>query len=55
MVKERVQAFVMLGDAVLFNNRGQIAVMALRPGEPRKELTREQINATALKYGQEFR
>jgi quercetin dioxygenase-like cupin family protein len=26
-----------------------------RPGEPRKELTREQINAIALKYGQEFR
>ena len=26
-----------------------------RPGEPRKELTREQINAIALKYGAEFR
>ena len=26
-----------------------------RPGEPRKELTREQINAIALKYGTEFR
>ena len=26
-----------------------------RPGEPRKELTREQINAVALKYGAEFR
>jgi quercetin dioxygenase-like cupin family protein len=26
-----------------------------RPGEPRKELTQEQINAIALKYGQEFR
>lgn len=25
------------------------------PGEPRKELTREQINAIALKYGAEFR
>jgi quercetin dioxygenase-like cupin family protein len=25
------------------------------PGEPRKELTREQINAIALKYGTEFR
>jgi hypothetical protein len=24
-------------------------------GEPRKELTREQINAIALKYGTEFR
>jgi len=26
-----------------------------RPGEPRKQFTREQINAIALKYGQEFR
>lgn len=26
-----------------------------RPGEPRKELTREQINAIGLKYGTEFR
>jgi len=26
-----------------------------RPGEPRKELTREQINAIALKFGTEFR
>ena len=30
MVRERAQAFVMLGDRVLFNYRGQIAVMALR-------------------------
>ena len=30
MVRERAQAFVVLGDAVLFNYRGQIAVMALR-------------------------
>ena len=50
-----MQAFVMLGDAVLFNNRGQIAVMALRPGEPRKELTREQIDVVALQAWQEFR
>src|SRR5882724_13117199 len=28
---------------------------SFRPGEPRKELTRQQINAIALKYGQEFR
>ena len=26
-----------------------------RPGEPRKQLTREQINAIALKYGTEYR
>jgi putative ABC transport system substrate-binding protein len=30
MVKERAQAFVMQGDGVLYNNRGQIAEIALR-------------------------
>ena len=30
MVRERAQAFVVQGDTVLFNYRGQIAVMALR-------------------------
>jgi putative ABC transport system substrate-binding protein len=30
MVRERLQAFVVQADNVLFNNRGQIAEMALR-------------------------
>jgi putative ABC transport system substrate-binding protein len=30
MMKERMEAFVILGDAVLFNYRGQIAEMAMR-------------------------
>src|SRR5258707_9999442 len=41
MVRERVQAFVMQGDSVLFNYRGQIAEMALRNRLPAASLQKE--------------
>ena len=41
MVRERAQAFVMQGDSVLYNNRGQIAEMALRNRLPAAAIQRE--------------
>jgi putative ABC transport system substrate-binding protein len=41
MVRERAQAFVLQGDAVLFNYRGQIAEMALGNRLPAASLQRE--------------
>ena len=41
MVRERAQAFVMQGDSVLFNYRGQIAEMALKNRLPAASLQRE--------------
>jgi putative ABC transport system substrate-binding protein len=41
MVKERAQAFVVLGEPVTFNYRGQIAVMAVRDRLPAISTTRE--------------
>src|SRR6266851_9912896 len=52
MVRERAQAFVMQGDSVLFNHRGQIAEMALRNRLPAASLQREYANAGfLLTYG----
>jgi putative ABC transport system substrate-binding protein len=52
MVRERVQAFVMQGDSVLFNYRGQIAEMALRNRLPAASLQKEYADAGfLLTYG----
>jgi putative ABC transport system substrate-binding protein len=52
MVRERAQAFVMQGDSVLFNNRGQIAEMALRNRLPAASLQKEYADAGfLLTYG----
>ena len=56
MVKERAQAFVMQGDGVLFNYRGQIAEMALRNRLPAASLQRGMAEAGfLLTYGADFR
>jgi putative ABC transport system substrate-binding protein len=55
-VRERAQAFVMQGDAVLFNYRGQIAEMALRDRLPAASLQRELAEAGFfLSYGADLR
>src|SRR6266480_2760943 len=52
MVRERAQAFVMQGDSVLFEYRGQIAEMALRNRLPAASLQRELAEAGfLLTYG----
>jgi putative ABC transport system substrate-binding protein len=52
MVRERAQAFVVLGGAVLFNNRDQIAAMAVRDRLPAISTTREYAEAgLLLSYG----
>jgi putative ABC transport system substrate-binding protein len=56
MVRERAQAFVLQGDAVLFNYRGQIAEMALRHRLPAATLQREYAEAGfLLTYGADIR
>ncbi len=56
MVRERAQAFVMQGDAVLFNYRGQIAEMALRNRLPAASIQREYAEAGfLLTYGADIR
>jgi putative tryptophan/tyrosine transport system substrate-binding protein len=56
MVKERVQAFVVQPDNVLFNNRGQIAEMALRNRLPGASVAREFAEAGfVLTYGADLR
>ena len=55
MVRERAQAFVVLGDAVLFNYRGQISVMALRNRLPAASYQKEYAEAGfLLTYGVNF-
>jgi putative ABC transport system substrate-binding protein len=52
MMKERMQAFVILGDAVLFNYRGQIAEMAIRNRLPAASSFKEFAEAgLLLTYG----
>jgi putative ABC transport system substrate-binding protein len=52
MMKERMQAFVILGDAVLFNYRGQIAEMAMRNRLPAASSFKEFAEAgLLLTYG----
>ena len=56
MVTERVQAFVVLGEPVLFNYRGQIGVMAIRNRLPAISTGREYAEAGLLmSYGVDFR
>jgi putative ABC transport system substrate-binding protein len=56
MVRERAQAFVMQGDSVLFNHRGQIAEMALRNRLPAASLQREYAEVGfLLTYGADIR
>jgi len=56
LVRERAQAFVMQGDGVLLNYRGQIAEMALRNRLPAASLQRELAEAGfLLTYGADFR
>ena len=55
MVRERAQAFVLQGDAVLFNYRGQIAEMALRNRLPAASYQKEYADAGfLLTYGVSF-
>jgi putative tryptophan/tyrosine transport system substrate-binding protein len=56
MMKERIQAFVISGDAVLFNYRGQIAEMAMRNRLPAASSFKEFAEAgLLLAYGAEAR
>ena len=56
MVKERAQAFVVQGDSVMFNYRGQIAEMALRNRLPAASVQRELAEAGFfLSYGADLR
>jgi putative ABC transport system substrate-binding protein len=56
MVRERAQAFILQGDSVLFNYRGQIAEMALRNRLPAASLQREYADAGFfLTYGADIR
>ena len=56
MVRERAQAFVMLGDAVLFNHCNQIAEMALRNRLPAASVQRQYADAGfLLTYGADYR
>jgi putative tryptophan/tyrosine transport system substrate-binding protein len=56
MVSGRAQAFVVLGDPVLFNYRGQIAEMALRNRLPAASIQRELAEAGfLLTYGADIR
>jgi putative ABC transport system substrate-binding protein len=56
LVRERAQAFVMQGDSVLFNYRGQIAEMALRNRLPTASIQRELAEAGfLLTYGADIR
>jgi putative ABC transport system substrate-binding protein len=56
MVREGVQAFVVLGEPVLFNYRGQIGVMAIRNRLPAISTGREYAEAGLLmSYGVDFR
>jgi len=56
MVRERAQAFVVLGDAVLFDYRSQIVVAALRNRLPAISGAKQFAEAgLLLHYGVDFR
>jgi putative ABC transport system substrate-binding protein len=56
MTRERAQGFIVLSDGVLFNNRGQISVMAFRNRLPAVSTQREYADAgLLLTYGVDFR
>jgi putative tryptophan/tyrosine transport system substrate-binding protein len=55
MVRARAQAFVMLGDGVLFHYRGQIGIMALNNRLPAASALRQDAEAgLLLAYGADF-
>ena len=55
MVRERMQAFIVLSDTVLFNYRQQIGVMALRNRLPSASSLKEFAEAgLLLSYGPDF-
>src|SRR5712672_3044734 len=55
MVRERAQAFVMLGDSVLFNFRSQIVEMAFKNRLPAASIQKEYANAGfLLTYGSDL-
>jgi putative tryptophan/tyrosine transport system substrate-binding protein len=56
MIAERAQAFVVLGEPVVFNYRGQIGVMAIKNRLPAISTGREYAEAGLLvSYGPDFR
>ena len=56
MVREGAQAFILQGDSVLFDHRGQIAEMALRNRLPAASLQKEYADAGfLLTYGADIR
>src|SRR5205807_1438530 len=56
MVSERTQAFIVLGDSVLANYRGQLAVIAMTKRLPGASSLREYAEASfLLTYGPDFR
>src|SRR5437868_2760367 len=56
MVSERTQAFIVLGDSILYNYRGQLAVIAARKRLPGASSLREYAEAGfLLTYGPDFR
>jgi putative ABC transport system substrate-binding protein len=56
MARERVQAFVMQGDSVLFNYRNQIVEMALKNRLPAASIQKELAEAGfLLTYGADLR
>jgi putative tryptophan/tyrosine transport system substrate-binding protein len=56
MVRERARGFVVLGDSVLFNYRGQIGGIAIRNRLPAISVAREYAEAgLLLTYGVDFR
>jgi putative tryptophan/tyrosine transport system substrate-binding protein len=55
IMRERAQAFVVLGDGVLFNYSGQIAIMALKNRLPAASALRQDAEAgLLLAYGADF-
>ena len=56
MVSERTQAFIVLGDSILYNYRGQLAATATRNRLPGASSLREYAEAGfLLTYGPDFR
>ena len=56
MVREQARGFVVLGDSVLFNYRGQIGGIAIRNRLPAISVAREYAEAgLLLTYGVDFR
>jgi len=55
MVREQMQAFILVSDTVLFNYRQQIGIMALKNRLPRPPVLKEFAEAgLLLSYGPDF-